>query len=85
MLSVEKLGSFTVHLDGFYRGDNGAASAQQKVSPQRPPSDFVMPEDAPKLPDYNTLEAEGLPPDYDNLSIAPPAFSSPAPSDRQGN
>ncbi|KAM7535316.1 hypothetical protein Aperf_G00000098091 [Anoplocephala perfoliata] len=43
-----------------------------------PPMDFRLPDEMPKLPDYEkACESEGLPPDYDTLSIAPPEYAPP--------
>ncbi|KAM7535499.1 hypothetical protein Aperf_G00000098064 [Anoplocephala perfoliata] len=43
-----------------------------------PPMDFRLPDEMPKLPDYDkACESEGIPPDYDTLSIAPPEYEPP--------
>ncbi|KAL5108902.1 hypothetical protein TcWFU_004997 [Taenia crassiceps] len=44
---------------------------------QSPPADFRLPDEVPRLPDYEELnKLEGLPPRYDSLRIPPPAFSA---------
>ncbi|VDD80710.1 unnamed protein product [Mesocestoides corti] len=44
---------------------------------QRPPSDFRLPDEAPKLPGYFDLTRdEGLPPDYSKVNTAPPGYET---------
>lgn len=70
------------------RGRNGGTAAttgpgedreqdRRRRRTQTPPADFRLPDEVPRLPDYEELnKSEGLPPRYDSRRIPPPAFSS---------
>ncbi|KAM7536004.1 hypothetical protein Aperf_G00000098084 [Anoplocephala perfoliata] len=43
-----------------------------------PPMDFRLPDEMPKLPDYDeACKSEGLPPDYDAIDTEPPEYAPP--------
>ncbi|KAM7535655.1 hypothetical protein Aperf_G00000098071 [Anoplocephala perfoliata] len=43
-----------------------------------PPMDFRLPDEMPKLPDYDeACESEGLPPDYNTIDTEPPEYAPP--------
>ncbi|KAL5970223.1 hypothetical protein TSMEX_001965 [Taenia solium] len=57
------------------REDRGQDRRRRRT--QSPPVDFRLPDEVPRLPDYEDLnKSEGLPPRYESPRIPPPAFSS---------
>ncbi|VDK38472.1 unnamed protein product [Taenia asiatica] len=61
--------------DTAAREDRGQDRRRRRT--QSPPVDFRLPDEVPRLPDYEELnKSEGLPPRYDSPRIPPPAFST---------
>lgn len=56
--------------------EDGAEIATTAPRMGLPPSDFMPPEDIPKLPDYEDISQKNLPPAYTIYSSPPPLFHS---------
>ncbi|VDL22371.1 unnamed protein product [Hymenolepis diminuta] len=59
-------------------GQEGREGRRRRRRTQSPPIDFRLPDEMPKLPEYEELsKSEGLPPAYNSLNIAPPEYTPP--------